>query len=103
MNARKWTAVLAGLVAIAGLAATVDVYQAQDDRTARVTQLSGMPKLSGHAPTMTILRVAKVKLDKGDYRIEVSSTGDAPQLAGIEADLVMQMTPKTTCAKKPAT
>jgi hypothetical protein len=176
MNARKWTAILAGLMAVAGLAATaapsaglldyllphdppvqvrvrmdssgfalrqgfrirkycgydvdlrlihvhnrmheldalltnetlpinvtVDVYQAQDERTARVAQLSGMPTLGGHAPTMTILSVGKVKLDKGDYRIEVSSTGDVPQLAGIEADFVMQMTPKTTCAKKPAT
>lgn len=176
MNARKWTAVLAGLAAVAGFAATaassmglldyllprdppvqvrvrmdssgfalrrdfrirkycgydvdlrlihvhnrmrefdalltneslpinvtVDVYRVQDARTDRVAQLSGVPELGGHAPTMTILRVGRVKLDEGDYQVDVSSTGDMPQLAGIEADFVMQMTPKATCEKKPAT
>jgi hypothetical protein len=81
---------------------TVDVYLVNEQRTDRVARLSGMPKLSGHAPSMTILTLGYVKLDEGDYRVEVSSTGDAPQLAGIEADFVMQMPPKATCPSKPA-
>jgi hypothetical protein len=79
---------------------TVDVYRVTDQRTDRVAQLSGLPKLTGHAPNTTILTMGYVRLDEGDYRAEVSSTADAPQLAGIEADFVMQIHPKTTCAAR---
>lgn len=80
---------------------TVDVHRVNKQRFEPVAQLRGMPKLDGHAPSMTILNIGHVKLDEGDYRVEVSSTGAAPQLAGIEADFVMQPRPKTTCARKP--
>jgi hypothetical protein len=82
---------------------TVDVHRVNKQRFEPVAQLRGMPKISGHAPGMTILHIGHVKVDKGDYRMQVSSTGAAPQLAGIGADFVMQRRPKTTCAGKPGT
>lgn len=82
---------------------TVDVYRSNGQRIDRVAQVSGRPKLRGHAPSTTILNIGYVKLDEGHYRAEVSSTGDAPRLAGIEADFVVQMRPKTSCAPKGST
>lgn len=79
---------------------TMDVYRLNGQRTERVAQLSGMPKLYAHAPTHTAVTLGYVRLDKGHYRAEVSSAGEAPQLAGMEADFVMQRHPKTTCPTK---
>lgn len=79
---------------------TVDVYRLNGSGTERVAQLSGMPKLYAHAPDHTAVLLGFVTLDKGHYRAEISSAGDAPQLAGIEADVVVQRRPKATCAPK---
>jgi hypothetical protein len=85
------------------ISVTVDVYRLNGQRTDRVAHLNGMPQRTGSAPSMTVLEIGNVKLDEGHYRAELSSTGEASPLAGIEADFVVQIPPKTTCPTKGST
>lgn len=82
------------------LTLNVDIYRYTGENAERVAQLSNAPRMTGWGAEVTILRSGSLRLDKGRYRVEASTTGEAPQLEGVEADFVMQMRPKTNCPKK---
>jgi hypothetical protein len=79
------------------ISVTTNVYRLHGERADPVAQLSGAPRRHGKSPGMTNLLIGRVRLDEGHYRVELSSEGEAPQLEGIDMELVVQPRPKTSC------
>jgi len=50
--------------------------------------------------TATIFLIGNLRLDEGRYRVELASTGSAPQFDGVDVQFAVQIPPKTRCPKK---
>jgi hypothetical protein len=78
----------------------VNIFRLEGENKIKIYHNQRFPRVYGYGMETTSYKIGGLRMDKGEYFIEIESLSDQPLLAGIEVDLVIGRTPKTNCPKK---